>query len=352
MPASLRVALIGYGLAGRYFHAPLIRVVPELQITSVVTRDPERRAAAQRDLPSAALLDSPEELWERAGDHDIAVVATPNRRHATVALAALESGLHVVVEKPFAARAGDARQVVAGAARLGRVLTVFHNRRWDGDFLTLSALIAAGAIGSVARLESRFERWQPQPRRSAWRESPEPGAAGGLLYDLGSHLVDQAIRLFGPPTSVYAEMTTRREGVEVDDDTFLTLEHAGGVRCHLWMSSVAAIAGARYRALGSAGAYVKFGLDVQERQLRDGMRADAAEFGVEAPDRQGRLYTGGSEQPWPTERGRWTEFYPRLLRAVIDGAAPPVDPGDAVTVLEVLEAALRSAGTRSVIALG
>jgi len=348
MTAPLRVALIGYGLAGRVFHRPLIGVTPDLVITSVVTSAAERRAAAEDDIPGVRVLDGVDQLWARAGEHDVAVVATPNALHATVARAALEAGLHVVVEKPFAAHAADARRLVDVATRHGRVLTVFQNRRWDGDFLTVDQVIAAGSIGEVARFESRFERWQPSADLSAWRQRAEPDAAGGLLYDLGSHLVDQAIQLFGRPSSVYAEMSSRRPGVSVDDDTFIALQHAGGVSSHLSASAVAALPAARFRVLGSSGAYAKHGLDIQEEQLRAGVPANAAEFGVEPPTRWGRLHTQGQERLHPTERGRWVDFYAMLTDAIRNGAPPPVDPNDAVVVIEVLEAALTSARTGSV----
>jgi scyllo-inositol 2-dehydrogenase (NADP+) len=348
MASPLRVALVGYGLAGRFFHAPFIAASPDFTVASVVTRDPERRAAAEREIPSVQLLDSVEELWNRAGDHDVAVVATPNRMHAPVARAALEAGLHVVVEKPFAARADEARALVQAAVSRDRVLTVYHNRRWDGDFLTIATLLDAGSIGEVARFESRFERWQPDPNLSAWRQGADPDAAGGLLYDLGSHLVDQAIQLFGRPTSVYAEMASRRPGVTVDDDTFIALEHAGGVRSHLSASAVAALPAPRFRVLGSTGAYSKDGLDVQEEQLRAGLKPDDAGFGVEPAARWGRLFSDGHERSHPTEPGRWVDFYPLLADAIRNGAPPPVDPNDAVVVIEVLEAALHSARTGTV----
>jgi scyllo-inositol 2-dehydrogenase (NADP+) len=348
VPAPLRVALIGYGLAGRFFHAPFIAATPDFAVASVISRDPERRAAAEREIPGVQLLDSAEELWTRAGEHDVAVVATPNQLHATVARAALEAGLHVVVEKPFAAHADEARALVQAAQSRDRVLTVYHNRRWDGDFLTIAQILATGSIGQVARFESRFERWQPDPNLSAWRQGAEPEAAGGLIYDLSSHLVDQAIQLFGRPTSIYAETASRRPGVTVDDDSFIALEHAGGVRSHLSASAVAALPAPRFRVLGSTGAYAKDGLDVQEEQLRAGLRPGDAGFGVEPVERWGRLFSDGRERTHPTEPGRWVDFYPKLADAIRNGAPPPVDPNDAVVVIEVLEAALQSARTGSV----
>jgi predicted dehydrogenase len=229
---------------------------------------------------------------------------------------------------------------VQTAERCGQVVTVFHNRRWDGDFLTVAEIIASGRVGEVARFESRFERWQPLPQLAAWRHQPEPEAAGGLLYDLGSHLVDQAVQLFGLPLSVYAETHTRRPGVVVDDDTFIALEHPGNVRSHLWVSAVAALPAARFRILGSEGAFSKDGLDIQEEQLRNGMRADAPGFGVDPETRWGHLFHDGELRAYQTKPSRWVDFYPMLVDAVRNGAAAPVDPNQAVAVVEILEAAL------------
>jgi scyllo-inositol 2-dehydrogenase (NADP+) len=346
MPETLRVALIGYGLAGRVFHAPLIMAAPDLVLTSVVVRNPTRRAAAEREIPGVRALGSEDQLWDRAQEHDIAVVATPNRLHVPLALAAIDAGLHVVLEKPFAAHADDARRVVEAAQRHGRVLTVFHNRRWDGDFLTVAQIIGAKSIGVVSRLESRIERWQPDANLSAWRLQPEPGAAGGLLYDLGSHVVDQAMQLFGRPVSIYAERLRRRPGVTVDDDTFIALEHPGGVYSHLSVSAVAAIPAARFRVLGLHGAYSKDGLDIQEEQLRAGMRPGADGFGVEPETRWGYINVDGRRNRYPTLAGRWIDFYTQLVDAIRDGGPPPVDPDEAVAVIEVLESALRSAAKR------
>jgi predicted dehydrogenase len=195
----------------------------------------------------------------------------------------------------------------------------------------------------VTRLESRIERWQPVPNPSAWRQQPELDAAGGLLYDLGSHLVDQAVQLFGRPLSMYAETLRRRPGVTVDDDTFIALEHRGAVYSHLSVSAVAAIPAARFRLLGTRGAYAKDGLDIQEEQLRAGLRPNAAEFGVEPETRWGHVNVDGQTRLYPTATGRWVDFYPQVADAIRNGGPPPVDPHDAVAVVEVLEAALRSA---------
>lgn len=273
-----------------------------------------------------------------AEDLDVAVVATPNRTHVPLGLAALEAGLHVVLDKPMAPTAEGARRLIGEARRRGRVLTVYHNRRWDGDFLTLRRLLDENALGEVHRFESRFERWRPTPK-PGWRQDPDPGAAGGLLYDLGPHLIDQALLLFGPVRDVHAELDRRRPGAGVDDDTFVALTHRSGVRSHLWMSTVVAAPGPRFRVLGSRGTWTKHGLDVQEARLREGGDPSAAGFGEEPPDRHGVLDDGEASRPTPAEPGRYLAFYEALARAIRDGTPPPVDPADAVAGLEIMEAA-------------
>jgi predicted dehydrogenase len=349
--SDIRIGLVGYGLGGAAFHAPLIAAVPGLRLAAIVTRDVARRAEAARMHPEARLVDAVERLWDGPDRPDLVVVATPNRTHVPLARAALEAGLPVVVDKPLAATPDDARGLVAEARRRGRLLTVFQNRRWDGDFLTVQRLVADGALGAVHRLESRFERWRPTPK-PGWREHGAPEEAGGILYDLGSHLVDQALVLLGPVTRVYAELDRRRPGVEVDDDAFVALTHASGARTHLRMSAVAAQGGPRLRVLGSRAAYVKQGLDVQEAALRARGRADAPDWGAEPPERWGWLGSDDDARPVPTERGDWRRFYAGVAAALRAGAPPPVDPLDAVTVLEVIAAARRSAAEGCAVELG
>jgi len=339
---EIRVALVGYGLAGSAFHAPLIATTPGMRLTFVVTSSAERAAQARAGYPGVEIVESAERVWERAGEIDLVVVASPNRTHVPLALDALRAGLAVVVDKPLAATAADGQQLVDEARARGLLLSVFQNRRWDGDFLTLRRLLAEGALGDVHRYESRFERWRPVPKQG-WREHGDPAEAGGVLYDLGSHLIDQALVLFGPATHVYAELDRRRPGVEADDDAFVALTHASGVRSHLWMSSVAADDDGRMRVLGGRAAYVKHGLDVQEAVLRAGGRPGDADWGEEPRERWGRIGAGETWQAVPTERGDYPAFYAGIAAALRDGTPPPVDPADAVAALAIIEAARLSA---------
>jgi predicted dehydrogenase len=349
--SPLRVGLVGYGPAGSFFHAPLIAATPGLVLDTIVTGSPERRTQARAEHPDVRFAATAEELWGRADDLDLVVLASPNRTHVPLATAALEAGLPVVVDKPLAGTAAEARALAALAQARGLLLTVFQNRRWDSDFRTLRALLADGRLGEVHRFESRFERWRPQPK-GGWRESGDPAEIGGLLYDLGAHLVDQALTLFGPARSVYAESDVRRPGAAADDDSFIAVAHEGGVRSHLWMSSTAARLGPRFRVLGRRSGYVSYGLDPQEAALRAGLRpAPGAAWGAVPESEWGTLGTDGTAVPVPSLPGDYPAFYSSVESALRGGSPPPVDPLDAASTLTVIEAAHLSAHTGRTIPL-
>ncbi|MFJ9627608.1 Gfo/Idh/MocA family oxidoreductase [Streptomyces sp. NPDC101175] len=344
----LRVGLVGYGLAGSVFHAPLIAATEGLALDTVVTSNPERQDQARAEFPDVRVAASPDELLDRAAELDLIVIASPNKTHVPLATAALKAGLPVVVDKPIAGTAAEARELAALAEQHGLLLSVFQNRRWDNDFLTLRKLLAEGELGEVWRFESRFERWRPRPK-GGWRESGDPAEIGGLLYDLGSHVVDQALTLFGPAATVYAESDIRRPGAETDDDTFIALTHANGVRSHLYVSATTAQLGPRFRVLGSKAGYVKYGLDPQEADLRDGGRPGSAEsWGEEPESLYGRVGSGespltGGGRPEPTLPGDYPAYYAAVAAALRDGAPNPVTALEAAAALDVLEAARRSA---------
>jgi predicted dehydrogenase len=349
-----RLAIIGYGLAGRVFHASLITATPGLTVGAVVTSDQSRRRQAQADHPDATILDTPQELWAQADQYAAVVIATPNSSHAPLATQAIDHGLAVVVDKPLALSSAEATQLIDHAEQKRTPLTVFQNRRWDSDQLTLANLLKEGALGTVHRYESRFERWRREPRPEAWRERAAPEGGGGLLLDLGSHLIDQALHHFGPVRTVYAEIDNRR-GTPADDDAFLALHHDSGVISHLHASALAAAPGPRLRVLGSEGALLVRELDSQEDRLRAGQRPDiTTDWGEEPEHARPRLVAGDRSIPIRPERGSWQTFYARF-RDVLAGAVPgaqaslPVDPRDAVATLRVIEAARRSATERRVL---
>lgn len=347
--ARVRVALVGYGLAGEVFHAPLIRGTASMEVAGVVTADPGRRDRVAARFPQARLMFSPDEIWADPLQFDLVVICSPNRTHVQLGLNAVEAGLAVVVDKPVAATVGDAVRLRDAAAARGVPVTVFQNRRWDGDFLTLRDLLERRVLGSVHRFESRFERWRPEVSRGAWRERPDPADAGGVLYDLGSHLIDQALVLFGPVTSVYAELRSVRPEARVDDDAFIALAHSSGAVSHLWTSLVAASAAPRMRVLGMAASFVKFGLDVQESQLRQGMDTGSADWGSEPEQHWGKITTGAEPQAIATLPGRYQRFYELVAEALLRSGPMPVEIDDAIASLRVIEAARASARGHAVI---
>jgi predicted dehydrogenase len=342
---DLRVGIAGYGLAGEVFHAPLVHAVDGLRVAAVVTGNAERAARARAAYPDVRVAAHVDELWDEI---DLLVVAAPNSAHVPLALAAVEHETAVVVDKPLAIATADGERVVAAAEAAGVPLTVFQNRRLDGDFLTLRRLIDEGRLGAVARFESRFERFRPQVATEKWREAADAAEGGGLLLDLGPHLLDQARELFGPPLRVYAELAARRPGAQVEDDAFVALEHAGGVSSHLWMSAVAPLHGTRFAVSGTRAGFSVTGLDPQEDQLRDGMRPGDDEFGVAPP---GRIVDEEGSAPVELERGAYPRFYEAVVPWLRADAPPPVDPRDAVAVLRLIDAARDSAARHAVVEL-
>ena len=332
--------MLGYGLAGRVFHAPLIQAEPRTTVTHVVTRDPERRAQVAQDLPDAQLVDDPIALWRRGDEYDAVVVATANPSHVPLATAALDLGKPTVVDKPLAMTAGAAERLATH--RPDVPLAVFANRRWDSDTLAAQDLLARGALGDVVRLESRFTRFRPDVA-DRWREEPAEG--GGILLDLGPHVVDQALHLLGPAVTVYAEVDTRRSRARVDDDCFLALTHASGARSHLWCSLAAPVPGPRLLLQGTRGGWRKDDLDAQEAALRTGWTPAAGPV----PEPPGRLFDADGERTVDSPPGDWAAFYRGVAATVLDGSPMPVPAADGVTVLRVLEAARGSAASREVV---
>jgi predicted dehydrogenase len=310
------------------------------EFLGVVTTSPERRRQVAADFGRPAFA-SLEELAS-AGAEAVAI-STPAATHLTLTRQALRLGLAVACDKPFAPDADSARATVRLAEQLGVVLTVYQNRRWDSDFLTLRELLDTGSLGTLTVFESRFERFRPEPGPRV--------AGGGTLLDFGSHLADQALVLAGPARSVYAEMHYRSDPGGLDDDFFIALTHDSGVRSHLWGSWRQGAPGPRLRATGTSGTYVIQDVDGQEAQLRGGQSpASAGEhWGAEPPERWGHLLRGDIAEPVPSARGAWNLFYPAFAAAVRGTQPAPVDPWDAVATAAVLDAARTSAHTTQVV---
>ncbi|PNI08885.1 oxidoreductase [Arthrobacter sp. AFG7.2] len=340
---TIRTAVVGFGLSGSVFHAPLVAADSRYSLSLIATSDAGREAAATAKYRDVKTVPDAQAVVARADELDLVVLGTPPATHYPLAKAALEAGLDVVVDKPFAVTSAQGEELIALAQQLGRVLTVFQNRRWDGDFLTLRKLLAAEALGKVTRFESRFERWSPAIAK-AWKAHATAADGGGTLFDLGSHLIDQALQLFGPAAVVHAELKARRSDERADDDVFLVLRHGSGVISHLTMNMLCAQQGPRFRVLGSVGGFTKNGVDPQEPYVAAGGSPLDPEYGEEAPEWAGLLGRDGHLDALPTERGAYPEFYRLLADKLLDGGAAsakplPVDPKDAVESLKIIEQA-------------
>jgi len=344
---ALRVVLVGYGLAGRVFHAPLIAATRGLALHTVVSRD---AAKVHAKLPDVRVVADPQAAFDDPAI-DLVVIASPNATHAPLAMAALRAGRHVVVDKPFAIDLAQARDVADAARAHDRLLCVFHNRRWDADFLALKALVESGALGDIAEVHSHFDRFRPTvPDR--WRERRGPGA--GLWLDLGPHLVDQALQLFGMPTAVQADLAIQRAGAEVDDYVHVVLRYPR-LRIVLHAGALVPGAGLRFAVHGTGGSWFKHGLDLQEAALRDGAMPGIDGWGVDgAPGRLLRADADGTivevASPSPTPPGDYREFYAGVRNAIRGDAPPPVTLDEALDVMRVLQAGIDSAASGRVVA--
>lgn len=326
------MALVGYGMAGRDFHAPLVREVEGLRLTHVVTGNAERADAARAENPGVHVVATPDELWAYGGNVDLVVIASPTGAHVEQAREALRRELAVVVDKPLAVTTADARELLGLAEARGTMLTVFQNRRWDPEHLTARAVLSSGALGEVIRYEARYERWRPVPKER-WREQLPSEAGGGLLMDLQPHLVDGAVDLFGPVATVYAELAAL--STVGDDVTFLALRHVSGVTSHLGATSLAGAPGPGTRLIGREATYLVADVGGDPSALDAWRDAD--------DQHRGFLVRGEESEPVRRAPGRWADFYAGVRDALLDGSTPPVDPAEAVAVLEILDAARTSA---------
>jgi scyllo-inositol 2-dehydrogenase (NADP+) len=343
---AARVALVGYGMGGSLFHAPFIDAEPRLELAAVVTGSSERQAEVATRYPGARLIGNIEEAMDQVKDVDLVVVSTPNASHAVVAEAVLRQSRPVVVDKPVTPSSEETRRLATLARDVGTAVVPYQNRRWDGDFRTIVDLLGQDALGALHSFESRYERWRPQVAQArTWKNDPEPGAGNGIVFDLGTHVIDQAVALFGRPEAVDADIATRRPGSRVNDDAFVALLYPGGPRVHLWTSAVAPDLGPRFRLLGSAAAYVKWGMDVQESWLAEGRSPRESGWGEEPESCWGNLVAGDERRPVPTLPGSYGLFYAGMASFLLDGASPPVDIADAIVTAEVIEAALTSSAS-------
>ena len=331
---NIKVGLIGFGLAGKVFHAPNISAVEGLELAAIVERSGNRSMA---EYPASRTVRSFEELLAVPGI-ELVVVATPSGTHFSMAKQALLANKHVVIDKPFAATSAEARELDAIARSQGLVVTAFHNRRFDGDFRTVVKLLGEGTLGRLVEYEAHYDRYRPEPRLDGWKEQDLPG--NGMLFDLGSHLMDQALTLFGTPRSITAELLMQRPGVRVNDGFDVTL-HYDSLRVKLASSMYKLEPGLRFGLYGTLGSFVKFGVDPQEEALNRGERPGAPGWGEEPAEQWGTLHTmtngAASRRALRTEAGDYTAYYANVRDAIRGTAKLAVTAEEATRLIRALE---------------
>lgn len=334
----IKVGLVGYGLAGRVFHAPLIHANPNLRLTHIVQRGGNLSATNYPDVNELRDVDA---LLAK-DSVALVVVATPNTSHYDIAARALQAGKHVVVDKPFTITSSDADQLIVLSRKVGRVLSVFQNRRWDGDFLTVRQIVEQKLLGRLVEYESRFDRFRPMVKPEAWREQALPGS--GLLYDLGSHLIDQAVVLFGRPTGVYAQVLQQRDGAAAPDSCEIHLEYPT-LKVTLKAGALVCEPSPRFVVYGTEGSFIKYGLDPQEEVLKEGRSPAQPNWGTETEDAWGthtRCPGIVTRAKYPTLAGCYPEYYNNVYRAITGQEELAVKPEQAREVIRLIELAQQS----------
>ncbi|MFC3190624.1 oxidoreductase [Pseudocitrobacter sp. RIT415] len=345
MSDSIRVGLIGYGYASKTFHAPLISGTPGMELAVVSSSDADKVKA---DWPNVSVFSEPKHIFADP-TIDLVVIPTPNDTHFPLAKAALEAGKHVVVDKPFTVTLSQARELDAIARNQGKLLSVFHNRRWDSDFLTVKSLINEGRLGEVAYFESHFDRYRPQVR-NRWRELAGPGS--GIWYDLGPHLLDQAVNLFGLPVSLSVDLAQLRPGAQATDYFHAVLAYPQR-RVVLHGTLLAAAETARYIVHGSRASYVKYGLDPQEERLKNGERLPQEDWGYDMRDGVLTRVEGEDrvEETLLTTPGNYPAYYAAIRDALNGVGENPVPASQAIQIMELIELGIESAKHRAVLSL-
>lgn len=340
MSTVLNVGLIGFGLSGRYFHASFLAVNPKFRLKKVVSSRPDAVHAFDASIEWVATVD--ELLADPA--IDVVFICSPNETHVDYAQKALEQHKHVVVEKPFALTEPEAVQLLELAQRQGCVATAYQNRRWDSDFLTVKKLLVAGTLGTLLEYEGRYDRFAPVALRAdSWKE--QPGRSRGNLYNLGPHLLDQALHLFGQPATVQASLRMIRPASQIVDYFDINLgytDKAVRLKSSLLMHQHQV----RYSLHGTEGSFIKGGLDVQEEQLRLSQLPDQAAWGVEPPERWGTLYRADRSEVLASEAGSYAPFYDNLYEAIVTGAEPAVTPADIQQLARVIDLVQESSRTQ------
>ena len=338
------VGLIGFGLAGRAFHAPVIRAVPDLRLAAILERKGNEAAEKYPDIRIVRSLD---ELLAMKKIRLI-VIATPNDTHYSFARQCLEAGRDVVVDKPFAATLEEAKALVEMAKETGRVLTVYRNRRYDGDFHAIRRLVADGTLGRIVRFETSYDRYRPQLKPGAWRETSRPGS--GILFDIAPHLIDHALVLFGLPEAVTADVRIERENAVADDAFDIMLHYSNGMRAVLRSSILAAAPRPRFVVLGTQGSFVKQTFDPQENNLRRGYVPNDTAWGAEPEENWGVLTVAAGDsfeqRRIPSANCDYRDYYSNVRDALLGRARLAVTPEWALDVMRLLELARQSSERR------
>ena len=327
----IRVGIIGYGLSARIFHIPFITTADQFELIAIST---SQQDAVREALPDVRVFASVEDLLVNA-ELDLVVITAPNQLHFEFAKLALLQGMHVLLEKPMVTCVDEANELVALASKQSRLLSVYQNRRWDGDFLTVRKLLQQKMLGEVRYFESHFDRYRPDVQQR-WRE--QPGPASGLWWDLGPHLVDQALQLFAAPQAITARLLATRDAAETTDYFHVQL-HYPQTEVVLHAGSYSATPNRRFQIEGTQGSFTKFGLDPQEDQLRAGLMPTDAGFGIEQRDNFGTLYNESGRSRVETEAGCYQHYYAAIAAAIGDVDAGPVSSEDALDVIRILELA-------------
>lgn len=343
---AIRVGLVGYGMAASVFHAPLITSVEGLELVAVVSSN---AAKVQRDYPDVSVVPALDALLAR-NDIELVVIATPNGTHYEFARKALEAGKNVVVDKPFTIHTDEAEELIALAEQKHVILSVFQNRRWDNDFLTIRALLETGLLGTLASYEAHYDRYRPIVR-NRWREQALPGS--GMLYDLGAHLIDQALVLFGAPATVWADVRAQRPGAVTDDYFHIMLTYPQRQTVLLHSGSIVRELPPHFQLHGNKGSYIKYGIDSQEDALKDGKRPGASDWGQDDASHYGTLTIDVGDITIdgrvPTLPGHYETFYQGMVEALTQGKPAPVNPQEARNTIHVIECALQSSNEQRAI---
>lgn len=336
MNSSIKVGLIGYGFGGAMFHAPMITAVEGLELVIVYTSNEEK---VRINYPDVLVTASLSDIWNHK-EIDLIVISTPNTTHYELAKRALEAGKHVVIDKPFVIDIGEGEELIQLAKEKGKQLSVYQSRRWDSDFLTVHRLIAEDKLGEIYSFEAHYDRFRPEVK-DRWKERNEQGS--GTLYDLGSHMIDQALQLFGKPLTVTADCLAQRKGSTVNDYFHLILGY-GSCRVILHSGSLVRGRGPRYQIHGSKASFIKFGEDPQERALLEGLRPGMPGWGQEEEFEYGEMISsdGSANLKIPSEVGGYERFYEQMYQAIVSDAPVPANAVHSLDVIRVIQLAERS----------